>query len=177
MKRCLRLLLPAGVFILALGTLSAACSSDDELTLEEFFEQGRAISDDFEVQLDEVYEELPDDGQVTDENLEAEKAAYGEFAKVYDELFDELASLNPPPEAEDAFDELLTAGREIAEYLEEFAGRVEEVESFDELGQLLEEGEAESDALQEAYTAACRSLQDIANANDVVADIGCADPL
>ena len=165
------------MFILALGTLSAACSSDDELTLEEFFEQGRAISDDFEVQIEEVYENFPNDGQETDESLEAEKAAYGEFATVYDEFFDELATLNPPPEAEDAFDELLTAGREIAEYLEELSGRVEEVESFDELGQLLEEGEAESDALQEAYTAACQSLQDIADANDIVADLGCADPL
>jgi hypothetical protein len=162
--------------ILALAVVSAACSSDDELTLEELFEQGQAISDDFEVQIDEVYEELPDDGQETDENLEAEKAAYGEFATAYDELFDELETLNPPPEAEDAFDELLTAGREIVEYLEEFSGRVEEVESFDELVQLLDEGEAESDALQEAYTAACQSLQDIADANDVVADIGCANP-
>jgi hypothetical protein len=165
------------VFILALAAVSAACSSDDELTLEEFFEQGQAISDDFEVQLDEVYEELPDDGQVTDENLQAERAAYGEFATVYDEFFDELATLNPPPEAEDAFDELLTAGREIAEYLEELAGRVEEVESFDELGQLLDEGEAESDALQEAYSAACQSLQDIADANDIVTDLECADPI
>jgi hypothetical protein len=161
--------------ILVLGTVSAACSSDDELTLEEFFEQGQAISDDFALQLDEVLEGLPDDGQETDENLEAEKAAYGEFAPIYDEFFDDLATLNPPPEAEDAFDELLTAGREIVEYLEELAGRVEEVESFTELGQLLEEGEAESDALQETYSAACRSLQDIADANDIVADIGCAD--
>jgi hypothetical protein len=161
--------------ILVLGTISAACSGNNELTLEEFFEQGQAISDDFTMQLDEVLEGLPDDGQETDENLEAEKAAYGEFAPIYDEFFDDLATLNPPPEAEDAFDELLTAGREIVEYLEELAGRVEEVESFTELGQLLEEGEAESDALQETYSAACRSLQDIADANDIVADIGCAD--
>ena len=174
MKPCLRLLLPAGLLMLALGAIAAACGGDDELTLEEFFEQGQAIDDDFEEQLEGVYEGFPDDGEETDENLQEEKAAYGEFAAVYDEFFDELATLNPPSEAEDEFDELLTAGREIVEFLEEYAVRIEGAESFTELGQLLDEGEAESNALQETYRAACQSLQDVADANGIVASIECA---
>ena len=175
MKPNLRLLLPAGLMLLLLGTIAAACTSDDELTLEEFYQQGEAIADDFEVQLDEVYEVIFDDGPETDGNLEAEKAAFGEFAAVYDEFFDDLATLNPPSEAEDAFDEFLAAGRDLAEFHEEVADSVQGVESFTELTELLDESEAEAEALEATYAASRQSLQDIADANSIVAEIGCAD--
>ena len=177
MKPCLRLLLPAGLMLLLLGTIAAACTSDDELTLEEFYQQGQAISDDFAVEIEEVYESFPDDGEETDENLQAEKDSYGEFSPVYDDFFDELETLNPPSEAEDEFDDLLKTGREIVEFLEDYAVRIEGAESFTELGQLLDEGDAEADALQDSYQAACQSLQDIADANDIVAVIECADAI
>ena len=38
-----------------------------------------------------------------------------------------------------------------------------------------DEGDADSDALQQTYTAACRSLQEVADDNDIVADIECGD--
>ena len=175
MKSYLRLLLPAGLMLLLLGTIAAACASDDELTLEEFFEQGQAIDADFEVQIEEAYDSFEFDGEETDENLQAEKDSYGEFAAAYDEFFDELGTLNPPSEAEDEFDDLLKAGRDIVEFLEEYAVRIEGAESSSEIAQLLDEGDAESEALREPYQDACQSLQDIADANDIVAEIECAN--
>lgn len=178
MRIIVRFLIVAGL-LLVLGTISAACGGDDELadelTLEEFFQQSEAIDDDFEERLEGVYDGIPDRGEETDEDLQALKAFYAEFSAVYDEFFDQLETLNPPSEAEDALDELLTVGREIVAFVEEFADRAEGAQSFPELDQLLDETEAESDPIQEAYQAACRSLQDVADGNGIVAKIQCAD--
>ena len=175
MKRCLRLLLPAGLMLLLLGTIAAACSSDDEITLEEFYEQRQAIADEYRPQFDEALESFPDDGEETDENLQAEKAYYSEVAALWDDVFDELETLNPPSEVEDEFDEFLAAGRDNGEFSDEFADSVDGVESYTELAELYDEIEAETEALNESYRASCQSLQEVADANSIVADIGCAD--
>ena len=104
---------------------SAACTSDDELTLEEFYQQAKAIDADFEVEIEEVYESFPDDGEETDENLQAEKAAFGEIAAIWDEFFDELGALNPPAEAEEAFDEFYASSEALEESLDELVRRGE----------------------------------------------------
>lgn len=176
MKLCLRLLMPASAFLLVLGTVSAACGGD-ELTLEEFFRQGQAIDADFEERIEAVYDRLPDDGGETDENLQSNRAFYGEFAVVYEEFVDELETLNPPSEAEAAFDELITAGRAVVEFLREVADRAERADSFADLERLVDESGAASEAVQEPYQAACRSLQEIAGANGFVsvAYLGCSE--
>ena len=110
MKLCLRLLMPAGVLLLVLSTIAAACGGDEEeLTLEEFFQQGDAIDDDYGERFDRLPDEYPDPDP---EDLQVFEAFYGEYAVLFAELIDELETLNPPSEAEGAFDELLTAGSE-----------------------------------------------------------------
>ena len=165
--------------LLVLGSIAAACDGDDELTLEEFFQQGQAIDDDFEERFDRLYEDFPDEGEEgfssNEQDLTAYKATLAEFPVVFAEFFDELETLNPPSEAEDAFDELLTSGMEVVEALEGVLVRVEEAESMAEVERILDEDDAESQAVQERYQAACQSLLGIADANGIVAEFDCGE--
>ncbi len=161
MKPCLRLLLPAGVLLLVLGATSAACGGDDELPLEEFFQQGEAIDDDFGQRFDRLYDENP--AVFNEDSFQAQRAYYREFVVLFAAFLDEMETLSPPAEAEDAFDELLTTGRDLVELLESSADGIEGTESFAEAEQLLVEGQAENQARTERYRDACQSLRELAN--------------
>ena len=156
------------------GTI--ACGGDDELTLEEFFQQSQAISDDYEERANTLSRDFPGTG---DEDYQAYWVFVDKRNALFAEFLDELDTLNPPSEAEDAFDEFLTAGSEFAESQEGLADLFGEAESFTELSQLSRESEAASafSASQERYQDACRSLQEIADANGIVADLECSEVL
>ncbi len=171
MKLCLRLLMPAGVLLLVLSIIAAACGGDDEkLTLEEFFQQGDAIDDDFQQRFDRLPDEYPDPNL---ENFQTYKEFFGEFAVLFTEFIDELEVLNPPSEAEDAFDELLTAGSEFGELRQKLGDRLEGVESLAEANQVLSELSVETQAVDERYWDACKSLRKLADANGIVASFDC----
>ena len=167
----------AAALLLAFG--AAACSGGDELTLEEFFQQGEAIDDDFEERFERLFDDFPDEGDEAffsnEENLPMYKATLVEFPVLFAEFYDELETLNPPSEAEDAFDELLTSGREVVEAQEGALIRIEEAESFAEVERITDEFDAENQAVEERYQAACQSLQEIADDNGIVANIDCAE--
>ena len=175
----LRISLLVGATLLVLGIIAAACDGDDELTLEEFFQQGQAIDDDFEERFERVLDDFPDERDdeffSNEENFPLYKAALAEFPVLFAEFYDELETLNPPSEAENAFDELLTSGRELVELQEELGDRVEGAESLAELDRITVEAEAESQSVGERYQAACQSLQKIADANGIVGNIACAE--
>jgi hypothetical protein len=163
--------MPAGVLLLVLSTIAAACGGDDEeLTLEEFFQQGDAIDDDYGERFDRLSDEYPDPDP---ESFYEDKPFFGEFAVLFREFIDELETLNPPPEAEDAFAELLTTGSELGEVLQELGDRLEGVESWAEASIVLDEGAAESRAADERYWDACHSVRELADANDIVASFDC----
>ena len=166
MKLCLRPLMPAGVLLLVLSSIAATCGGDEKLTLEEFFQQGDAIDDDYGERFDRLPDRYPD---ADPENLQVFEAFYSEYAVLFKELIDELETLNPPSEAEDAFEELLTAGSEYGEFLQELSDRFGRVESLTEVEQLFREG-AESGG---RYRQACHSLQEVAHANGVVVRFDC----
>ena len=172
MRIIVRFLIVAG-FLLVLGTISAACGGDDELTLEEFFQQSDAIYADFGMRALALTREFPDD------DYQTYRVFFGKTGVLFAEFIDELETLNPPSEAEDAFDEFLTAGSEFAESHEGLADLFGEAESFTELSQLSRESEASPafSASQERYQDACRSLQEIADANGIVADLECSEVL
>lgn len=170
-------LIVAGL-LLALGTMAAACGGDDELTLEEFFQQVEVIDDDFQQRFDRLSDEdFPSEfGPGGDERAQRYKAYAGAFAVLFAEFIDELETVNPPFEAEDAFDELITAGRELGEGHQEFGDRIEGVESLAELYAVLNESFAEAPAEAQAdfrYLDACESLQGLADTNGIVVSFDC----
>ena len=175
----LRLPLLLGATLLVLGIIAAACDGDERLTLEEFFQQGQAIDDDFEERFERLFDDFPDEDDdeffSNEENLPLYKGTFVQFPVIFGEFFDELETLNPPSEAEDAFDELLTSGREVVEAQEGALIRIEEAESFAEVERITDEFDAENQAVQERYQAACQSLQEIADDNGIVANIDCAE--
>ncbi len=180
MKLCPRLLLPAGVLLLVLGTIAAACSGDDELTpeeltsLEEFFQQVEAIDDDFTQRFDRLYNKYPD--AFSEENFETYKAFFGEFDVLFAEYLDELEILKPPSSAEDAFDDLLDTGRELVEALEGRTDAIEGADSFADATQILEEREEEAQVSEGRYQDACQSLRELAADNGILFSFNCGRP-
>ncbi len=161
MKLYLRLLMPAGVLLLVVSTISAACGGDDEPTpLEEFFQRVQADYDDFEERTNRLEDELRELG---DADLPREFVEISTELVVLGQAYlDELVTLNPPSEAEDAFGEYLTAGRQLV--------RLKTVV-------LYPGDEALFQAAWERYQDACGSLHEIAYANGIVADLECSEGL
>ncbi len=166
----LRLGLLAGVLLLVLSTIAAACGGDEKPTLEEFFRQADAIDDDYLERFDRLPDEYPEPDL---ENFQEYKAFFGEYAVLFTDFIDELENLNPPSEAENAFTELLTAGGEYGEGLQELGSRIGGAESLAEAEQFLGEGVVESGG---RYRLACHSLQEVAAAHGIVVRFDCGIP-
>ncbi len=168
----LRPRLLAGVLLLLLSTIAATCGGDDEeLTLEEFFQQGDAIDDDFQQRFDRLSDEYPVPHL---ENYQEYKGFFGEYADLFTEFIDELETLNPPSEAEDAFDELLAAGSERGDDLQKLADGYEGLESLAEADQVLPGLSTETQAIDERYWDACKSVRELADANGIVSSFECS---
>jgi hypothetical protein len=146
---------------------------DEKLTLEQFFEQARAIDHDFKERFDRLYEDFESPTEGNEDDLLAYKTSYREFSALVAEFFDEMETLKSPSEAADAFDEFLTTGRELVEFLRDFSHSVEGAESLAELERLFDEVKAESQAADERYRAACVALRELADANDVTGALDC----
>jgi len=149
--------------------------ASEELTLEEFFRQGETIHEDFRQRLHRLSDEFPD---ARGEGFQTNKACYGEFVVLFAALFDELEILNPPLQAEDDFDELLSAGRELAEFLEWLSVGIAGADSSAEARRLLDEGLLDValvsvELAQVRYRDACQSLREFADANGIVASLDC----
>ena len=172
--RIVLLALVVSVTTAIVGTI--ACGGDEKLTLEEFFQQSDAIYADAGMRALALTREF---NGAQDEDIQTYSVFVRKNAVLFAEFIDELETLNPPSEAEDAIDEFLTAGSEFAESQEGLADLLGEAESFTELSQLSQESEAASafSASQERYQDACRSLQEIADANGIVADLECSEGL
>ena len=142
----------------------------EELTLEEFFRQGETINEDFEQRLHRLSDELPD---ARGEAFQTNKGFFRDFIVLFALSVDELEILNPPSQAEDDFDELLSAGRDLGEFLEGLADGIEGADSSAEAQRLLDEGllDIALDLVQLGvmrYRDACQSLRELADANDIV---------
>ena len=171
----LRFLLPIGALLLLLSTFAGACGDDDELTLEEFFQQGKAIFDDFDERSEALFTLPAEDREFfsNEENLLVWRDLFARRLVFLKEFSDELERLNPPREAEDARDEMVASAREVVQLQEAFADRLQAAESFSEFNQIRDELNAEGGGAFNRFFAACVSLQRIADANDIVTDLQC----
>ena len=142
----------------------------EEPPLREFFQQGEAIDEDFEQRFRWLSDEFP---YAQGDGFRANRDFFGDFVVLFALLVDELHTLNPPSTAEDDFDELLSAGVELAEFLEGLADGIEGADSSAEAQRLLDEGLLDIALVLVQlgvmrYRDACESLRELADANDIV---------
>ena len=182
MRQALSLLL--GVLLLVLGTISAACDGDDELTVdeltvEEYFQRFDAIDAEVDAKLEALLEVFPfpegDEGSFSEEDLPLVKDVTAEQPVIVGDALDELERLNPPAAVEDAHDEFVALGRDLEEVLADIATRVEAVESVSDLERVFEEAEATVELAERQFDAACLALSYFASAGGVITKATCVD--
>ncbi len=169
MKLHLRLLLPIGVLLVALGTIAAACDDDDGLTLEEYFQQVEALDE----ELDERVEALdfPEEFASEEEDALAFKDFFAAVVPILAELVDAIDDLDPPAEVEDAHNETVDSGREFVADADELTNELADVGSSSELEELFDDPEYV--AASDRFDQACFALQDIADANGIDVELTC----
>ena len=167
--------------LLALGTIAAACGGGDELTLEKYFEQAQVISDESDEEFEALYADFPDEDDEeffsNEENLTVIKDFAAGFPVIFSDTLNDVEALDPPAEVEDAHDEFLAAGRDLATLYEGLTSSVEEAESVSEAEVLFGTGE-EDPEIEEAdqrFMDACLALEGIAQDNGIHVDFECAD--
>ncbi len=150
--------------LLALATIAATCgASNQELTLEEYFLRFEEIGDRTGEQLAALLAKLEVEPETEDERLAIFQDWFAASLQVQRDFLDDLEDINPPPEVEDAHQELLNAR---AALMDTFADLFGDLESPSELEAVfLAAPDGELVAAQERNFEACSSLQQIADAN------------
>jgi hypothetical protein len=150
--------------LLALGTIAAACGgSNQELTLEEYFLRFEELGDRTGEQLAALLAKLEVEPETEEERLAIFQDWFAASLQVQRASLDELDDINPPPEVEDAHQELLNAR---AALMDTFADLFGSLESESELEAVfLAAPDGQLIAAQERNFEACSSLQQIADAN------------
>jgi hypothetical protein len=178
MKRRVLGFLLVTALLFGVGAITAACGGgEDELTLEEYFQKLQTISDDLEERekaLDIEFEMAFDPETSPDTSVDTAQRVMGEAASASREVFDDVDSLDPPSEVEDAHNEFLREGRATTRLLETLADRAAEVESLFGLEDVHAELEGpDFEAAGVRLEDACRALEGIAADNGIEVDLDC----
>ena len=171
--RTLMLALTATLLI-TVGALAAACG-DDSLTLEEYFQQLEALTDETNERGDELQEAFDQNVATTLSEEEQLQALVDFFTEVIPIIVDFLAGVEElrPPEA------VVAEHNENVEATSLFIAAMNGVlegtgirEIADELGQLFE-GEGLLFQAAERVVEACLQLQLVADRNEIDVDLDC----
>ena len=179
MKRRLFAPLIVAALLLAFGTAASGCGGDGDggLTLEEYFQRLEAAENDRAAQSEALQEESEQEfseGFASEkEEIEATRDLFDAVTPVFGDFVDALADVDPPAEAQDAHEEAVDAGARLLAVFQDVADRLAEVESASEAEEVLDDSELET--ADDRFDQACFTLQEIADANDIVVDLGCPD--
>ena len=164
------------VALLTVLSLSTACGGDgeDELTLDTYFQRLEVLDSDAERKIDDVaaksVEELEQAGSVS-ERGEAMDKFMSAWLPIMRDYTSDLGDLNPPSEAQDAHDAMVTALKAGAEEIEDVAGKFSQVQSQEEFDSLVDDSSAEAAFNEIGET--CSRLQTVANDNNIAVDLDC----
>ena len=157
-----------GVVALAIGLASCKDGDGGGLTLDEYFTRLQEIDQAAEQRFDEV------DGQLGEpEDVEAVKDIFPDLLAVAEDFFTDIEALDPPEEARDAHDAAVAAGREVEDRLEALLDRTEDMQSLDEFFAATQDSALS--AAEEAFSAACLDLEQIAASNNIDIDLSCEE--
>ena len=168
----LRLLLPIGALLVALGAIAAACGGG-ELSLEEYFQRVDQAGDEFDTRIEGLEDAFPE----AFEEPTVTRDFFTAAVPIFRDFIDGLAAIDPPAAVEDEHNERVAAGEAFEERVGDLVNRLADVESASELEDLFDELEEDPEftAAEERFEAACLSLQGIADANGVGVDLECED--
>jgi hypothetical protein len=173
MKRLSGVLFAAGA-LLALATVAAGCGDggDDGRALEEYFEEIEQITEDYVARLDAVedqYQQLLAASGTDDEQVQAFLFFLEASSLTIREEIDARDEVDPPPGAEKAHLEWLTAARVLAKIYEDVVDRAPDVQTSSSLQEVLEEVDYEARFAEVEGRAgrACSGLQEIADENEI----------
>src|SRR3990170_1875325 len=165
---------PLAALVLVGGSAAAACAGGGgELSLQEYFQRLDRIQNDLDQRQADIESESPEAlGEV-----EPIKDASQSFLALLKEALDDVDSLNPPAEAQEAHDEFVSAIEKLVEVNEGLTQRIEAIESRSELRELFIqlENDPEFSAAGEGVGKTCKALQDIAKDNGIGVDLACEE--
>ena len=175
-----------GAVLLTVGAIAAACGGDGdggggdggggELTLEEYFQRVEELDDELqadEAALDEQMEQ--DLASVTDEQDALDLVRDGFEAQLanVEDFVDDLDSLDPPAEVEDAHNEAVAAQRDFLVLFRDILDQLGDSDSFDAVDALF--GTDEFAAAEERATQSCLAVEQIGVSNGFDVDFDCGD--
>jgi hypothetical protein len=163
------------VAIVAGSLLLAACGGgdgEDEISLDEYFQQFDAIEEGMVVSIGALEE--GSEG-VIGEDVKATQDYVDGYQDVVEQGLNEVKSLNPPSEAKDAQDEFVAALSSMVSVWGDLSDRLRDVETTTEMQTLLTEAVNEAPWLEasERFTEACRALQGIADEKGIDVELDC----
>jgi hypothetical protein len=185
----LRLLIPLFVIgLLAFGAVLAGCGGDEVTgeegdgqvateegeggsSLNEYFQQLKALSDDTSVQFNAVFEKFPGVFQEPADTRDA----LAEMDALYDGVFAGFDALDPPDQVRQFQNDFRDGIAAQRQGFRDLASAIADVESASELEQVLEAKLPELDATSSQINAACLALQGIADDNGIVVDLECSE--
>jgi hypothetical protein len=172
-----RMAIAAVGIALVMGVATACGDGEDKLSVEEYFQKLQTISDDLrerEEALGSEFQTAFDPETSPDAAIDTLGRVLGEGASASREVFDDVDSLDPPSEVEDAHNEFLREGRATTRLLETLADRAAEVESLFGLEDVHAELEGpDFEAAGVRLEDACRALEGIAADNGIEVDLDC----
>ena len=156
-----RLLLVFPLLLAFVAALSAACGGDDALSDEEYFQK-----------MDELDKET--DRRFEEEVFTSEDLTVGEgvepFVRLARDVADQADELKPPDDAKDAHEEVVASVRDFADKLDAASKDADQEAA---LSGLFEDDVAGVSAAEARLNAAFCDLQDLADAKNIDADVGC----
>ena len=178
----LRLLAPLlGALVLAIafaGACGGGNGGGDELSLEDYFAQLKTMSNELEQRGNDVESRFNADLEnIT--SVDAAVAVLGpalvEFEQVAQDFVDSLNGLNPPAEAEELHNQLTDVYQEGANALVDLGGRLDSIESEQELATLGTDVETQFNDLGTRSDDLCFQLQNLADDQSIDVDLSCGD--
>ncbi len=166
----------AAVLLTLAALVAAACGGDDELTVEEYFEQIQAIADDSDTRseaLDEEFERIEETAASNAAVFAALSDLFPRLAQIFRDSLSAVEELEPPSEVEDGHEEFVEAFAGVVEVFEDVADRIGEVGSEAELDQFFESVGFEEGSAR--FERACFRLEGAALRNGINLDLDCED--
>ena len=180
----LRLLAPLLVALVLAIAFAGACGGGgnggggDELSLEDYFAQLETMANELEQRGNDVESRFNADLEnitSVEEAVAVLGPALVEFEQVAQDFLESLNGLNPPAEAEELHNQLTDVYQEGAGALADLGGRLDSIESEQELATLGTDVETQFNDLGARSDDLCFQLQNLADDRSIDVDLSCGD--